>query len=333
MKKALVIALALVMAVGLAACGGETASSPAASPAASPAESAPADASPADSSPADAPATDGAAFDYDSAGAIMKDIYDSGTLKVAMIGNRPPWNFHAMVDGKDIITGFETLMCEGVAQELTAYMGKEITCDFMETDVAGVLAAIQAGKVHVGPGLAGTAERRENMDFSVPYHRSLQCIMIRVEDKDDPKYDLEKGLAGVLVASQLGSSTTVTLKEQYPDCEILDLSSTSDNILALSNGRCEAVVINEKQGILYTKANPDLMLADWLSFDIPVERDAGSCLAFALDNADFREFLDPYVTRILNDGTFNSFEMEAIGHLDDPDLLENYASKNLIETK
>jgi len=330
MKKALAMMLALIMVLMMGACT-QSQSPPAAQ---SPAAQSPAAQSPAAQSPAEtSPSGTEPAFDYNSAGPIMKDIYDSGLLKVGMIGNRPPWTFHAMIDGKDTLTGFETLMCHDIARLLTEYMGKEIVCDFMETDVAGVLAAIQAGKVHIGPGLAGTAERRENMDFSVPYHRSLQCIMIRVADKDDPKFELEKGLEGVLVASTLGSSTTVTLKEQYPACEVLDLATTSDDILALSNGRCDAVIINEKNGILYTKANPDLMLADWLSFDIPVERDPGASLAFGLNNDDFREFVDPYLTRILSDGTFNGFEKEAISHLDDPDLLENYASKNLLETK
>ena len=306
MKRIAIFLVMILMAALLSACGTQTTTAPA------------------------APTTTSAP----AMGKILTDVKNTGILKVGAFGNRPPWYFQRVdANGKKEISGFEYYMINDIAKEVGKKVGREVKVEILETDVAGVLAAIQAGKVHFSFSLAGTPERKKNMDFSTAYHRSLQVIAIRVADKDNPKFKLENKLKGVKIASIQASSTTVSLKEQYPGCEVLDLTSAADQLLSLANGKCDAAVFNEKIGILYSKANPSIMVVPDLSFKVPLDRELGSSLAFQYGNDDFKALCDAYITRILNDGTFNGFEKKAISLLDDPSVLDSFTTKNLIDTK
>jgi len=104
-------------------------------------------------------------------------------------------------------------------------------------------------------------------------------------------------------------------------------------VLAVANSKVDAAVLNEKYAILICKANPDLMIDYDLSFDIPVERDPGASIAVPKGNEDFVAMIDEWLDQILSDGTFSSYEQEAILELDDPALLEGFSSKNILNNK
>ena len=320
---AMLMALCVLMAFGGCGNSNTSAETPSATPSIAPTAT-PSAVSTASTAPAQ----------EEKLGTILKEIKETGVLKVGVFGNRPPWYFQVVDSkGNTKIAGFESSMIQDVAALCAQKLGRKVSVDIMDADVAGVLAAIQAGKVHFGLSLAPTAERKQNMDFStVSYHRSLQVIAIRVKDKDNAMFDPANKLKGVKVAGIQGSSTSITLKEQYPDCDLVDLTSSSDELLSLVNGKVDAAVFNEKIGILYSKANPDIMVDYDLAYKIPVERDPGSAIAFAYGNDDFKVMVSDYITRILNDGTFANYEKQAILALDDPTLLEGFATKNMIDT-
>lgn len=307
MKKRIILFLTMMLlAVFLTACGTQQAKSPAST----------------------------SSGKTDGMGKILTDVKNTGILKVAAFGNRPPWYFQRInANGQKETSGFEYYMIKGLSELVSKKVGRDVKVEIMETDVAGVLAALQAGKAHFSFSLAATPERKKNLDFSMAYHRSLQVIAVRVTDKDNPKFRPENKLKGVKIASIQASSQSVALKEQYPDCEVLDLTSASDELLSLVNGKCDAAVFNEKIGILYSKANPSITFLPELSFKVPLEREKGSSLAFQYGNDDFKALCDEYITQILNDGTFNSFEKKAISLLDDPSILDSFTTKNLIDLK
>lgn len=269
----------------------------------------------------------GAAEEY---GPILTKAMETGKLVAAINAQSPPWRFHKLIDGEDTLCGFEISMCYGLADFLSEKLGTPIEVEIRDMTFPGVLASLQAGQVDFAPSLAGTAERRENMDFSIPYHRSLQTIVIRADREDDPLFAPENALKGAKVASLLGSSTTVTFREQYPEAEVTEYESTADEIIAVANSKIDATVQNEKYAILMCKANPELMIKYDLAFDVPVERDPGSSIAVPLGNEDFVALIDEWLTQILSDGTFAAYEQEAIEQLDDPELLEGFATKNLL---
>ena len=105
---------------------------------------------------------------------------------------------------------------------------------------------------------------------------------------------------------------------------MVEYENGTDCLIAMLQGKVDAYVLNEKSAILYSAANPQMQIAEGLSFEIPIERDPGSCIMFNYGNDDLKALLNEYIERILNDGTFKSFEERAIAALEDPTLLEGY---------
>ncbi len=266
-------------------------------------------------------------------GPILQKAKESGKLVAAINAQSPPWRFHKIVNGEDKLCGFEISMCYGLADYVSEKLGTKVEVEINDMTFPGVLAALQAGQVDFAPSLAGTEERRQNMDFSIPYHRSLQTIVIKKDRENEEIFAPDKGMSGVSTASLQGSSTSVTFAEQYPQANLIDYESTPDIVLAVANGKVDAAVLNEKYAILICKANPDLMIDYDLSFDIPVDRDPGASIAIPKGNEDFVELVDEWLNTILSDGTFSSYEQEAIAELDDPELLEGFSSKNILNKK
>lgn len=266
-------------------------------------------------------------------GPILSRVKETGKIVAAINAQSPPWRFHKTVDGKDKLCGFEISMCYGLADYLSEKLGRDVEVEIKDMTFPGVLASLQAGQVDFAPSLAGTEERRQNMDFTIPYHRSLQTIVIQKNRENDEIFIPENGMKGVKTGSLQGSSTSVTFREQYPEAECVDYESTPDIVLAVSNSKIDAAVLNEKYAILICKANPELMIDYDLSFDIPVERDPGASIAIPKGNEDFLKITDEWLEKILADGTFAAYEDEAIKELDDPALLEGFSSKNILNNK
>lgn len=328
-KRWLSAALVMAMAVSaLAGCGSKPAET--AAPATTAATEAATEAK-AEETNAEAEETEAAEeVEY---GPILQKAKETGKLVAAINAQSPPWRFHKNVDGKDKLCGFEISMCYGLADYVSEKLGVPVEVEINDMTFPGVLASLQAGQVDFAPSLAGTAERRENMDFTQPYHRSLQTIVIKKDRENDEMFDPAKEMEGVRTASGQGTSTSVTFSEQYPKAELVEYESSPDIVLAVANSKVDAAVLNEKYAILICKANPDLMIDYDLSFDIPVERDPGASIAVPKGNEDFVAMIDEWLDQILSDGTFSSYEQEAIKELDDPALLEGFSSKNILNKK
>lgn len=331
-KRWITIALAAVMAIStLAGCGSKPEETQA--PAQAETTAAPTTQAAKTETPAETEASTETEAEKEEYGPILQKAKESGKLIAAINAQSPPWRFHKIVNGQDKLCGFEISMCYGLADYVSEKLGTKVEVEINDMTFPGVLAALQAGQVDFAPSLAGTEERRKNMDFSIPYHRSLQTIVIKKDRENEDIFNPDKAMEGVNTASLQGSSTSVTFSEQYPSANLIDYESTPDIVLAVANGKVDAAVLNEKYAILICKANPDLMIDYDLSFDIPVDRDPGASIAIPKGNEDFVELVDEWLNMILSDGTFSSYEQEAIAELDDPDLLEGFSSKNILNKK
>src|SRR4051812_16086208 len=161
-------------------------------------------------------------------GPVLTRVKETGVMTTGFAAQTPPWRFHKMVNGKDTLAGFEVDLVHLVAEEVGKYLGVPVELEIKELQIDGALAALQADKIDFAPTLSATEERKKNMDFSIPYHRSLQTIAIRTEDKDKPMFKEENQLAGAKIGSIKGSSTSVTLLEKYPKAELFELSKAPD---------------------------------------------------------------------------------------------------------
>lgn len=332
LKKMISIMLCVMMAVGMIGCAAEPAAPAAPVESAAPAAPAAPAESAAESELAAEPAEEAGGFNYDAAGPVLKQIYDSGKLVAAVSGNNPPKVFTVIgEDGSIQDEGFETNMMRGLCSELSTIMGKEITLELMVVDgAASNLAALQGGKAQVGVSLAPTAERLESWDFTNTYFKSLKVFVHLRETEGDPMWDFENQLTGVTVGGILGSSDADACMLQYPGCEMELYNGYGDVLLAGLNGKVDCFLTTEPNALLYCSANPELMIEEAFTFESSDEIDKGACLAFAYGNEDFKAIANEYIARIRSDGTLNGYYNDALELMNVAEMYEKYQKSNLL---
>ncbi|HOT63267.1 MAG TPA: transporter substrate-binding domain-containing protein, partial [Treponemataceae bacterium] len=72
-------------------------------------------------------------------GAKLDDIKKAGKIILGTSADYPPYEFHAQVDGKDAIVGFDV----AIAREIAKDLGVELEIKDMDFD--GLLAALASG--------------------------------------------------------------------------------------------------------------------------------------------------------------------------------------------
>lgn len=119
-----------------------------------------------------------------AAGAQAADLLDTvksrGTLKIAVEGTYPPFNFKDQKTNE--LTGFDV----DVAKLLAAKLG--VKPEFVTTEWSGILAGLSAGKYDVIVNQVGITEQRQQaFDFSNPYTLSSPQLIVRKNEQRDFK--------------------------------------------------------------------------------------------------------------------------------------------------
>ena len=165
MKKLVAVCMALVMALGLAACGGSGSSSSA------PAASSGAVSAPAASGTSASEADDGIAM---TGGNVeehsVEAIKAKGVLVVTTEAGYAPFEF---LDENDNVVGLDASLAQALADDL----GVEL--DIQNIAFDSVVAEVQAGNADMAiAGLTPNADRKKSVDMSDMYYAGGQCMLV-----------------------------------------------------------------------------------------------------------------------------------------------------------
>ena len=291
MKKILALTLALVMALGLAACGGV----------ASEEETAPAEGTE-ETAPAEGEAT----------GSGVED----GVLTVAMECNYAPYNWSQpddsngavpIKDSADFANGYDVMM----AKKLCEANGWEL--EIVRLDWDSLVPAVQSGTVDaIIAGQSMTAERAEQVDFAGPYlYATIVCLT-----KADSDLANAKGLSDLSgpCTSQLG---TIWYDTCLPQIEGADIQPAAESapamLMALETGTVDFVCTDmpTAQGALI--AYPDMKLLDFSesedAFEVSDE-DINIGISVKKGNTELKDALDKVLSEMTADD-FNALMGEA----------------------
>ncbi|MEN9656745.1 MAG: hypothetical protein RL571_210 [Pseudomonadota bacterium] len=109
-----------------------------------------------------------------SAADLLDTIKQRGTLKIAVEGTYPPFNFKE----NNALTGFEVELAKALAQKIG------VKAEFSTSEWSAMLAGLQAGKYDIAINQVGiTDKRKETFDFSEPYTLSSPQLIVRSNDK------------------------------------------------------------------------------------------------------------------------------------------------------
>ncbi len=126
----------------------------------------------------------------------LQEIIDSGKIVLGTSADYPPFEFHAMIDGKDTIVGFDIEIAKYIAEDL----GVELEIKDMEFDK--LLGGLSTGMLDmVIAGMNPDPDREANFT-DIYYEANLSVLITKDDESNITKVeDLEGKSIGVQIGT------------------------------------------------------------------------------------------------------------------------------------
>ena len=245
MKKLFAMLLALVMTMGLMACGPQPTA--------------------ANDTDGDAAGEDGGVTEPANA---LEKIKADGVLTVALSPDFSPMEFvDSSKTGQEQYVGFDITLAKYIAENL----GVELVIEPMGFDASQT--AVYTGSVPMSiSGYSWTEERAQNYELSDYYYagenETRQALLIKKENAD--KYTSPEDLAGQDVGAQNASLQMQLVTEQLTGANPIAIGDITVGVMELKSGNIEALAVAYGNAEMIVDANPDLVICTW-EFDVKAE--------------------------------------------------------------
>jgi len=230
-KNVLAIAAAVCMAAALTACGGsgtKTETTAAATEKAG-----------AETTAAETTAAETKAAESEAAG---------GKLVMVTNAEFPPYEYH---DNNQIV-GIDADIAKAIADKL----GMELEIQDMAFD--SLIPAVQSGKADfTAAGMTVNEDRKKNVDFTDTYAEAAQVIIV----KEDSVIATPDDLAGKKIGVQTGTTGDI-YAEDIEDADIQRFNKGMEAVMALTQGKVDAVIIDREPAKIFVKENAGLKILD-----------------------------------------------------------------------
>ena len=235
-----------------------------------------------------------------SAGAadLLAAAKSRGTLKIAMEGTYPPFNFKDQKTGQ--LAGYDA----DVARLVAAKLG--LKPEFVTTEWSAILAGLQAGRYDVIVSQVGINPKRElAFDFSAPYTYSSPQLIVRKNDTG--RYASLADLKGKKVGVGQGSVFEQQAKA-VPGIDVKSYPAAPENLQDLATGRVDAA-LNDSLMVAYLLKNSTLPIQAGARVGA-VERTG---IAFKKGNPQFKAALDKVLLDAGADGSLKAISVKWFG--------------------
>lgn len=233
----------------------------------------------------------------------LEDIKKSGKLVVGTSADYPPYEFHAMIDGKDQIVGFDMNIAKAVADDL----GVELEIQDLGFDAA--LQAVQTGLVDLGiGGINPTPDRQEAFEISDIYYTAEYVALISKDKMAD--FNELSDLDGKEIGVQTASVQEGFVNENLKPSSLLSLPKITDLVIQLNSGLIDAIILEKNVAESYVKANPELAMSniDFSNEDI----EGGSAVIASKGNTELMAEVNKTLKRLIEDGSIDKWYLEAV---------------------
>jgi len=152
-----------------------------------------------------------------------------------------------------------------IAKIIAAEAGYELV--IVKMAWSGLIEALNQGQIDaIIAGMADTAERRESINFSEPYHVTEYGVMVNA----DSAYASAASIHDFSGASILGQKDTMldTVIDQMDGVNHLTpVDSVPNMISRLDQGTCDGIIINVENSGSYLASNPDFKVITFAEGD------------------------------------------------------------------
>lgn len=189
------------------------------------------------------------------------------------------------------IVGFDIEL----VNEISKLINREIEIEDMAFD--GLLPALQTKKIDlIIAGMTATEERKKNVNFSEPYYKSQQAMVVYNDENNIKTFD---DLVGKEVGVILGYTGDIIVSE-IENVRVQRYNATSEAIMGLKAKKVQAVVLDYEPAKNYSAQNPELKL---------VETDSESeeyAIAIRKEDTQLLEDINKALTTLKENGTYET---------------------------
>ena len=178
------------------------------------------------------------------------EIKEDGKLVVATNATFPPYEFR---DDNGNFAGIDIEIIQAVGE----YLGLEVEITDIEFDA--IITSVSSGKADIGiAGMTVTEDRLKNVDFSDTYATGKQVVITASDSGINGVADL----AGKKVGVQTGTTGDIYASDDSTIGSVEQFNSGTEAVLALSQGKIDAVIIDNEPAKKYIEKYEDLVIID-----------------------------------------------------------------------
>ncbi len=228
-------------------------------------------------------------------------IKEKGVLVLGTCADYPPYETHAIIDGKDEIVGFDI----EIAKEIAKTLGVELQIEDMDFDA--LLVALNSDKVDIViAGMSATEERTKSVDFSIVYYNPSQKIVVRKADVESLT-GLE-AFNGKTIGVQKG-----TIQEEFADANMsgankIALGKIPALIMELKSSKSDGIVLEEPVAAAYIGKNEDLTLAN---IEVEIDVDGGSSAAVKKGESELLAVVNQTLQMLIDEKKIDQMVVDA----------------------
>ena len=230
----------------------------------------------------------------------LETIKEKGKVVVGMSADYAPYEFHAMIDGKDKVVGFDV----DLANEIAKDMGVKLEIKEMEFDP--LIGALKAGQIDmIISGMNPDEKRKKQIDFSDIYYEAKHGVLVKKENLD--KFKTVDDLTGKKIGAQLGSTQQEIAEKTVKDADVQLLANVNNLILELKTDKVEALITEEPVAKMAMETNPQLALAE-ITFE---DSAGGNAVGMRKGQTDLVNQVNKTIQILKDSGDLDKFIIDA----------------------
>ncbi len=231
----------------------------------------------------------------------LSAIKDKGTLVVAVSPDYAPFEFQALVDGKNQVVGADISLAQAIADELG------VTLEISTMSFDNVLSSLQSGKADIAiSGISYTEERAASFDFSDPYYETENAMLVLASKVD--QYKSLSDFDGKNISVLKGSIEERLAKDQLANSNVISLTNMGSAVNELKSGKVDGVNLEGPVAEGYAAQNSDLAIA---TVSLEVKEGDAKAIALPKGSTALKEAIDKILAKVKSNDAYNTYLDEA----------------------
>lgn len=229
----------------------------------------------------------------------LEDIIESGKIVLGTDADYPPFEFHAMIDGRDEIAGLDIEIAKYIADEL------DVELEIKEMDFDKLLGGLSTGMLDMAiAGMNPAPDRKAN--FTDIYYEANLSVLVNNDSEGD--ITTVEDLNGKSIGVQMGTVQEEIAKDTIEDADVKSLSKNPEIIMNLKTKKIDSAIVETPVANSFAKANDDIMVVEDLIID---NESGGVAIAVKEGNDELTEKLNEILDEIKSKGLIEEWLIEA----------------------